>query len=173
MLFRSIFFHSNQNIQTRIITQSRQDIQAHDPAHMAIPVTDTLEHDISCHGEIVSVFNGCCDTTRPFNGILTRMHPAEGMWLFQGAKRNGGFGSTFGDRRQCGAFPVTQPRVDRVQSVPAYGGAETIVRLSSAIPPKPERYMCFDEAYFRTLEKMQWNRDNGCIELIPIIVGMP
>lgn len=33
--------------------------------------------------------------------------------------------------------------------------------------------MCFDEAYFKTLETMQWNRDNGHVELIPIIVGMP
>ena len=34
-------------------------------------------------------------------------------------------------------------------------------------------YMCFDEAYFKTLESMQWNRDNGCVELIPIVVGLP
>jgi hypothetical protein len=33
--------------------------------------------------------------------------------------------------------------------------------------------MCFDEAYFKTLEGMQWNRDNGCVELIPIVVGLP
>ena len=47
-----------------------------------------------------------------------------------------------------------------------------IVRLASprvALAP----YMCFDEAYFKTLESMQWNRDNGCVELIPIVVGMP
>ncbi len=40
-------------------------------------------------------------------------------------------------------------------------------RVSSA------QYMCFDEAYFKTLESMQWNRDNGCVELIPIVVGLP
>jgi hypothetical protein len=33
--------------------------------------------------------------------------------------------------------------------------------------------MCFDEAYFRTLERMQWDRDNGHMELMPIVVGMP
>ena len=32
--------------------------------------------------------------------------------------------------------------------------------------------MCFDEAYFKTLEAMQWNRDNGHVELIPIVVGL-
>ena len=47
-----------------------------------------------------------------------------------------------------------------------------LVRLHSdrvALTP----YMCFDEAYFKTLESMQWNRDNGCVELIPIAVGLP
>jgi hypothetical protein len=47
-----------------------------------------------------------------------------------------------------------------------------MVRLKSA-RPQSAQYMCFDEAYFKTLEAMQWNRDNGYIELIPIIVGLP
>jgi hypothetical protein len=46
-----------------------------------------------------------------------------------------------------------------------------IVRLASP-PSKAAHYMCFDEAYFKTLESMQWNRDNGCVELIPIVVGL-
>lgn len=46
-----------------------------------------------------------------------------------------------------------------------------IVRLASP-PSKAAHYMCFDEAYFKTLETMQWNRDNGCVELIPIVVGL-
>jgi hypothetical protein len=33
-------------------------------------------------------------------------------------------------------------------------------------------YMCFDETFFKNLEKMGWNRDNGYIELMPIVVGM-
>ena len=45
-----------------------------------------------------------------------------------------------------------------------------MVRLHSK--PSRTQYMCFDEAYFKTLESMQWNRDNGCVELIPIVVGM-
>lgn len=52
-----------------------------------------------------------------------------------------------------------------VQDTPA------IVRCRKA--PGQTPYMCFDEAYFKTLESMQWNRDNGHVELIPIIVGIP
>jgi hypothetical protein len=51
--------------------------------------------------------------------------------------------------------------------------SDCVVRLQSRPPPRPERYMCFDEAYFRTLERMQWDRDNGFIELMPIVVGVP
>ena len=158
--------------------QGIQDIQAREPVGMAISCTDTLEHDLYHHGGsgVVSVFNGCADTTRPFNGLLARMHPLEGAWLFRGASRSGGFGSTFGSRRVCGAFPVTQPVVQRGGSVLVPTAADSVVRLrsESVVGKQPRQsVMCFDEAYFRTLERMQWNRDNGFVELMPIIVGMP
>jgi hypothetical protein len=148
-----------------------QDIQSHSPATLAMPCTDTVEHDVSYNSEAggVSVFNGCCDTTQRFNGMVSRMHPGEGMWVFRGASRGGGLGSMYGNRRVCGAFPTSQPRVDRMESMPA-PTSEAVVSLT---PQRSERYMCFDEAYFRTLERMQWDRDNGYIELIPIVVGIP
>jgi len=77
----------------------------------------------------------------------------------------------FGDHDRCGAFPTSSPIVKRQQSI-AVQDTPAILRLHSAPPKVPRPYMCFDEAYFKTLESMQWNRDNGCIELIPIIVGL-
>ncbi len=77
----------------------------------------------------------------------------------------------FGDHRTCGAFPTTSPVVRRLQSITVQDTPQ-LVRLHSAKVSK-EQYMCFDEAYFKTLESMQWNRDNGCVELIPIVVGLP
>ena len=35
----------------------------------------------------------------------------------------------------------------------------------------PRTYQCFDEAFHRKLEQMDWNRDNGHVELMPIIVA--
>lgn len=96
----------------------------------------------------------------------------------------------FGDHRVCGAFPTSSPVVRRQQSIlvqvracPFFHWADQadhshaqdtpqIVRLHSKKAMRVP-YMCFDEAYFKTLEGMQWNRDNGCVELIPIVVGMP
>ncbi len=77
----------------------------------------------------------------------------------------------FGDHGKCGSFPTSSPQIKRVQSI-TVNDTPSIVRLHSA-PVKSAQFMCFDEAYFKTLENMQWNRDNGVIELIPIIVGMP
>jgi hypothetical protein len=77
----------------------------------------------------------------------------------------------FGDQARCGAFPTSSPMVRRQQSI-LVQDTPAIVRLHSTAP-KQRPYMCFDEAYFKTLESMQWNRDNGCIELVPIVVGLP
>lgn len=80
----------------------------------------------------------------------------------------------FGDHRVCGTFPTSSPVVKRQQSI-LVQDTPAIVRLRSGGGPPNARkpYMCFDEAYFKTLESMQWNRDNGYVELIPIVVGMP
>ena len=74
---------------SNILLIVRQDIQAHHTGEMAVFTSDTLEHDMarisSLHNkqEQVSVFNLCTDTTRNMNGVVTNMHPAEGVWLFR------------------------------------------------------------------------------------------
>lgn len=88
----------------------------------------------------------------------------------------------FGDHGRCGAFPTSSPAVKRQQSITVQD-TPAIVRLNDRraaprtgkqqIQAARSQYMCFDEAYFKTLESMQWNRDNGFVELIPIIVGLP
>lgn len=77
----------------------------------------------------------------------------------------------FGDQLKCGAFPTSSPIVKRHQSILVQDTPQLVRLHSPKAPTTP--YMCFDEAYFKTLENMQWNRDNGCIELVPIVVGLP
>lgn len=154
-----------------IPVQAVQDIQAHTGGEMAVHTSDTVEHDLARLGpDQVAVYNLCTDTTRHMNGIVTNMHPSEGVWLFRGAPRGNCFGSMFGDHATCGAFPTSSPQVRRALSITVQDTPQ-IVRLRSPRARAP--YMCFDEAYFKMLESMQWNRDNGCVELIPIVVGMP
>lgn len=151
-----------------------RDIHCRDVQTTAIPSIDTIMHDIAITGSVadgtVSVFNECMDTTRPFNGILTRMHPGEGYWLFKGAKGGTPFGSTFGDGKRCGAFPVTQPLIEKGYgiSVPC---EDPCVIYHGERQKFPKTYQCFDESFHKKLEQMDWNRDNGYVELMPIVVA--
>lgn len=147
----------------------KQDIQSHAPAEMAVSTTDTLEHDFCKTDKRVSVHNSCMDTTKNMNGILCNMHPSEGVWLFRGSYRNNCFGSMFGDYGTCGIFPTSAPKIKRQESLAALD-SNCVVRLHSK--PTKEHYMCFDESYFKVLENMQWNRDYGYVELMPIVVGL-
>ena len=138
---------------------------------MAIPTSETLEHDIArISPERVAVYNSCADTTKNANGFICNMHPSEGVWLFRGAPRGSCYGSMFGDHKTCGVFPTSAPRVRRAQSINVQD-SECVVRLHSRAEREP--YMYFDEQYFKNMERMQWNRDNGFVELIPIVVGLP
>jgi hypothetical protein len=67
-----------------ILSRVLQDIQAHHSAEMAVFTSDTVEHDIARIGpDEVAVYNMCTDTTRHMNGVVTNMHPSEGVWLFR------------------------------------------------------------------------------------------
>lgn len=145
------------------------DIQSYTPQSIAIPTTDTLEHDIAKKLDKICVYNGCIDTTKNMNGILCNMHPSEGVWLFKGAHKVASFGSMFGDYSVCGTFPLNAPRINRPSSL-LVQDASYVTRYNQKIAR--EKYMYFDESYFKVLENMQWNRDNGYEPLIPIVVGL-
>ena len=166
--------------------RSVEDVLAHPDSSLessavlqAVPSTDTIEHDmIKRDGRFVTIHNSSVDTTRITNGILCQMHPAEGVWLFRGAPRGTGLhGAMFGNHGVCGSFPTRAPTVSTglaglKASTNLHDGA-SVVRLSDGGRRVGEKHVCFDEAFFKNLERMQWNRDNGYVELIPIIVGIP
>jgi hypothetical protein len=143
---------------------------------LAVPTTDTVEHDIcKLFGSNAAVHNLAVDTTRITNGILCQMHPSEGYWLFRGAQRGTGVhGAMFGSHQACGAFPTRAPLVPPST---AKGMNAVVVQDGGCIirddkVTARQHYACFDEAFLKNLERMQWNRDNGVVELIPIVVGM-
>ncbi len=80
----------------------------------------------------------------------------------------------FGSQQVCGAFPTRSPLVPAASSkhMNAVVVQDGPCILRDGKPPARQHYACFDEAFFKNLERMQWNRDNGVVELIPIVVGM-
>jgi hypothetical protein len=179
-----------------VCIDSIQDTSGYNREKIAVPCTDTFQHNIlskskasalASHtnsslglgGDLhqsqdrVAVYNGCTPTTGRFNGILVRMAPSEGFRIFRGSGPRHGFGSAFGDDRTCGVFPVCQPRVPRNHESVLISDGDFVCRQTDAAGhglANAQHYMCFDEAYYKTLEQMLWNRDNGVVELIPIVV---
>jgi hypothetical protein len=144
------------------------------PVLMAVPTTDTIEHDLIRNDtHTVMVINSAVDTTKVTNGIICRMHPSEGYWLFRGAPRGTGVhGAMFGNNLVCGVFPTRSPVVTAKHRNAVAAQDRAYVIRAGDKAHQQSSYMCFDEAFFKNLEIMQWNRDNGYVELIPIIVGI-
>jgi hypothetical protein len=160
--------------------QCVEDVLAHPESEegrenvlLAVPTTDTIEHDMARRDtRTVMVMNTAVDTTKVINGMLCQMHPSEGYWLFRGAPRGTGVhGAMFGGHEVCGAFPTRSPQLGgKHPNAIAVQDGQCVVRGGKKGGGK---YMCFDEAFFKNLERMQWNRDNGYVELIPVVVGIP
>jgi hypothetical protein len=158
--------------------QEQLDVHSYDVAHIGLPCTDIVEHDIVVKNEQVCLYNACADTMNANNGILCQMNPSEGYWLFKGAPRSSlritSFGSLFG--MSSGIFPTRSPLYVPGLSNTSYVRAHDssiVVRHTFKPRAKGEKtvYQCFDEKFMRKLEEMGWNRDHGVVELVPIIVG--
>ena len=160
------------------------DVNSYDPQDMAVSTIDTVYHDIQrLKSGHISVFSDCCDPTVSRNGILCVMNPSEGVWLFKGPPNQSlGFqtyGGIFGSQSVCGAFPCN------TFSMPYNTANKKTLNYTHIVrkdPPNVVRinendntrrqYQVFDERFMKNLEKMQWNRDNGVVELMPIVVGL-
>jgi hypothetical protein len=131
--------------------------------------------------DTVEFYSACTDTTAVQNGIIAKMHESEGLWIFRGSAKSSAkatsFGSLFGSRGVCGVFPTRSPYYKRNQGSPSFvNGLDTelVVRHASAPRLKADGHVfqCFDEKFFGNLTAMQWDRNSGVMELVPIVVGV-
>jgi hypothetical protein len=149
---------------------------------IGVPVVDTVEFDLKeTPDDTVEFYSACTDTTAVQNGIIAKMHESEGMWVFRGSAKSSAkatsFGALFGSKSVCGVFPTRSPYYKRNQGSPSFvNGLDTelIVRHTSTPRLKADGHVfqCFDEQFFGNLSAMQWDRNSGVIELVPIVVGM-
>ena len=143
---------------------------------------DTIEFDIKEGVDnTVEFYSACIDTTGIQNGILCRMHESEGLWVFRGSAKSSAkmssFGALFGSKSVCGVFPTRSPYYKRNQGSPSYVNgldSELVVRHFSQPRVTADGYVfqCFDERFFSNLTDMQWDRNCGVTELVPIVVGV-
>ena len=158
------------------------DLFSFNQDQIGVPVVDTVEFDLKeAPDDVVEFYSACTDTTATQNGIITKMHESEGMWIFRGSAKSSAkatsFGALFGSKSVCGVFPTRSPYYKRNQGSPSFvNGLDTelIVRHTSAPRLKADGHVfqCFDEQFFGNLTTMQWDRNSGIIELVPIVVGL-
>ena len=162
--------------------QTTKDLVSFNQDAIGVPVVDTAEFDIK-EGldDTVEFYSACVDTTSLQNGILCKMHESEGMWVFKGSARSSAkmtsFGSIFGSKATCCIFPSRSPYYKKSQGSPSHVNgldSELLVRHASQPLLKSDGYVyqCFDEHFFTNLSSMQWDRNCGVTELVPIIVGV-
>ena len=63
--------------------------------------------------------------------------------------------------------PVTPPHRNSVLC----SGKDPCVVYHSG-PREPAHYQCFDETFLKTLEMTDWDRNNGIVEFMPLVVGV-
>ena len=141
---------------------SIEDFQSHDLQYMAVHAHDSVDHDLVYEQskQQVRVLNGCVNTHLVTAGAVVRMHPMEGYWLFRSSKLS-----------SRGAFPTEQPVLPSASSFTSVVPAP---HPDTVVGPSLERrhFLCFDESYLSVLQKMQWDRNQGITEMIPIVVGL-
>jgi hypothetical protein len=158
------------------------DLFSFNQDQIGIPIVDTVEFDLKEEASgAVEFYSACTDTTATQNGILVKMHESEGLWIFRGSAKSSAkstsFGTLFGSKSVCGIFPTRSPYYKKNQGNPSCVNgldSDLIVRHTSS-PRKiadGHVFQCFDEQFFGNLTSMQWDRNSGVIELVPIVVGM-
>ena len=159
-----------------------RDLFAFDDSRtVGVPLVDTVEFDLKEGPDsTVEFFSACVDTTCVQNGILCKMHESEGLWIFRGSPRSSArttsFGSMFGSKHVCGVFPTRSPLYKPSHGSPSHVNgldSDLVVRHSSVARTRADGYVyqCFDERFFANLTEMQWDRNCGITELVPIVVG--
>jgi hypothetical protein len=147
---------------------------------------ETLHHDLQrTRSQQVACFSACTDPTLPRNGVLMTVAPTEGFLLFRGAPRVSGnatdYGAPFGSQETCGIFPVSTaariPTIADRQSTTRWAQADTctggtFVALDEEARARTRHHLRIDEKFMKALESLQWSRDFGVVELMPIVVGI-
>ena len=162
--------------------QTTTDLFSFNSDLIGVPVVDTIEFNIQARDDdCVDFYSAACDSTSVQNGIIARMHPSEGFWIFRGALKSSSkltnFGAMFGSKSVCGVFPTRSAFYKKQQGSPSFvNGLDTeiVVRHASTARKAQDGFVFqhFDEQFFGNLSRMQWDRNSGVIELVPVVVGL-
>lgn len=149
---------------------------------MVLPTTYSYKTDcaINTRQQKARVVDGAAFLDTDSNGVLFEMFASEGFWLFQGPRDlsdcNNMYGTQFNYNKTypCfpthsvrfhSRFPVRDPRT--TVRVSSQRGADGIIYENEGI--HHDEYTFPDENYFKQLAKLGFNRNDGILNLMPIV----
>lgn len=169
------------------------------PTETASCCTESTIHSLhrDPRSRSIVVTNGCMDPRTSRNGVVCNVHPTQGMCLFKGPVSTNQielvYGGAFAHDPSMGpsAFPTKLPTTSDNYSfrckAPAgspmhkcrtplsqFMDTSVVARLDSSGRrvgrDSSQEQVAIDESFLRKLAGLQWNRDNGMVELLPIAV---
>lgn len=161
----------------------RRVIDMEDPTgkrRMVLPTTYTykVDCDISKRLHQARVVDGGCFLDTDTNGVLFEMFASEGFWLFQGPKDLSdcnAYGSQFDYIKRTPCFPTQTVRYHSRFPVQDPRSSVRVMNTSitdSVIKTKVGVHQDFifpDEHFIKRLANMGFNRNDGILNLMPIV----
>lgn len=161
------------------------DTEDPDRRRMALPSLVTRHNDIDVKYD-VRLVNNACLTDKMDSGVIFDLFGAEGMWVFLGPRNTneyGVFGSMFAHRAEAQAFPTrtvrynklftannqgtrVKVRADRTSDVVVHDSLQNAVCNDQVLY---NEYMIPDERFYRITENLGYNRNDGILNIMPII----
>lgn len=181
--------HRNHNriasdVAARCNLNVKRVIDTEDPTgakRMVLPTTYSYKTDCSLHlkQQKARVVDGGCFLDTDQNGVLFEMYTSEGYWLFQGPRDLSNYTNVYGTQfNHDKVYPCFPTQTVRFHTRFPVRDSRTTVRVSIAasdgiIQPHSaathEEYTFPDETYFKQLGSLGFNRNDGVINLMPIV----
>lgn len=183
--------HRNHNriaseIAQRCGLHVKRVIDTDDPTgaqRMVLPTTFSYKTDCSVNmqKQKARIVDSGCFLDTDSNGVLFEMFPSEGYWLFQGPRDlsdcTNVFGTQFNHHKLYPCFPTNTVRFHNRFPI---RDARTSVRVAcrsnlhnvifDGKPVSHAEYFFPDETFFKNLESFGFNRNDGFISIMPIVV---
>lgn len=148
---------------------------------MVLPTTYSYKTDcaLDLRQQKARVVDGGCFLDNDCNGVLFEMYPSEGFWLFQGPRDLSDYHNRYGTQFNYNkTFPCFPTKTVQYHTRFPVRDLRTSVRVhtsssASAIVNRENRdaedHLCPDEKFMQQLEKLGFNRNDGVLNLMPIV----
>jgi len=156
---------------------------------MFCPTSSTCKNDMgrghTNTSRVVRVVNGGCFSDLGTNRILFEMYSTEGFWLFQGPQdlfNYNCYGSEFAKTDHVSCFPThTVCYHSRFSNAPGQNNTVRVKKMCTkaikhaCVPEttgdncKANEFMFPDERFFKILESLSFNRNDGVLSLTPLV----